>query len=740
MKALTRRLLLLPAWIGLGLLAMPLGAVENQVPVQTVQEQVEHPSFCTGQPLPWSRLTMAQLEQDLQEAVRRFRAKVAEIRTVQPENANFENVLLALEEASDELDCVMMVVRHISYVADSEEVRRMSEKVMDITTEEMTAVFDDETIWHLVKTVNQPEKLQHLGPAQRRASRQWYDIFVDNGANLSVADKQKRVRLAKELAQLAIQYDANMLDVQQSWELFITDIEALSGVPSAAMDMMERAAREKGLVTGAKPGWLITLRDETAGTVLATCDVESTRKQCWEAACGLGKGTPSDNEPVVHAIMQKRQELAELLGFANYADYLARTRMVRSGAEAMAFVDSLYGKVRPYYEQELARVLSIYQGFKQEAKPRLEPWDELYAQCIYCSVSCPQQVVSLKPYFRNTDVINGLLYLYSEMLGVSFKQLPAVCLKPGESCPAGKVEVWHPSVLCLEVTDKASGTRLGIIYLDLYRRADKRSGAWCAPIQFAAPGPRGEILRPHVSALLTNFAPPIKGKPTLWEHNDVVVLFHEFGHLIYNVVCHTEVGGHCAAGVAWDFSEFTSTLSENFAWSPDVLALFAKHYKTGKPCPRKLLEAVCADRKRAAALTYMQVLARAKVDLEMHMNYEQKFRGRSLDEAEEEVLRGWRMELNSVPYSLMREMPHCCSGGYAAGVYTYLWSEVMAADAFTRFQEAGVLDEQVGAGYRKSIINTGDSIPAYDAYKLFMGRAPKLEPFLKMNDFVSPQQ
>lgn len=739
MKALTRRVLLLLAWVGLGAtMPLPLGAEESRVPVAVVQEEGAHPCFRSGQPVAWSRLTAEQVEQDLQEALRRFRARVAEIRTLQPETASYETVFRALEVASDELDCVMMLMRHLAYVADSEDVRKLYEKVVNISTDEMTAVFDDEKIWQLVKEAHRPEKLQDLTPAKRRAASQWYDIFVDNGAELSPQDKQKRALLAKELAQLSMQYDANMLDFRQSWELLVTDKKELLGVPAATMNMMERAAREKGLVTGENPGWLITLRDDTAGVVLVTCNVEATRKQCWEAVCGMGKGTPQDNEPVVHAIMQKRQELAELLGAANYADYLARTRMMRSGAEAMAFVDSLYGKIRPFYEQEMQNVLSVYADFTREPNPQIAPWNEQYAQYVYYSVSARTPFPSILPYFKNTNVINGLLHLYSKMLGVTFKQLPAVCLKPGEPCPAGKVEVWHPSVLCLEVSDTTSGTRLGIIYLDLYRRADKRSGAWCAPIQFADPGPGGEIRQPHVCALLTNFEPPVKGRPTLWDHGDVVVLFHEFGHLIYNVVCHTEVAGQCVAGVAWDFMEFTSTLSENFAWNPDVLALFAKHYKTGKPCPRKLLEALCSSRKDAAVLNYMQVLARAKIDLEMHMNYEQKFRGRSLDEAEAEVLRGWRMEMGSVPYSLMREMPHCCSGGYAAGVYTYLWSEVMAADAFTRFQEAGMLNPQVGAEYRKYILETGDSLPAYEVYQLFMGRAPRLEPFLKMNDFVSP--
>ncbi len=739
MKAFAGKVRWLPAWVALGMvLSMPLVAEVSQGTEQVAREEVMHPCFRTGKPVAWSRLTMEQVEQDLQEALRRFRVRVAEIRSLPPEDACYENVFRALEVASDELDCVMMVMRHLSYVADSEDVRKLYEKVVTICTDEMSIVYDDEKIWQLVKEARRPEKLQDLTPAKRRAAEQWYDIFVDNGVELSPQDKQKRALLVKELAQLSMQYDANLVDFQQSRELLITDELALSGVPPATMNMMAHAAREKGLVTGESPGWLITLRDETAGIVLTTCEVEATRKQCWQAFCGKGKGTLLDNEPVVHAIMQKRQELAELLGAADYADYLSRTRMVRSGAEAMAFVDALYAKIRPYYEQEIKNVLSVYSLLTREANLQMPPWDELYAQCIYCSVTAPNQLPPIRPYFKNTNVINGLLHLYSKMLGVTFKQLPAVCLKPGEQCPAGKVEVWHPSVLCLEVTDAAKGTCLGIIYLDLYRRADKRSGAWCAPIQFADPGPGGEIRQPHVCALLTNFEPPVKGRPTLWNHDDVVVLFHEFGHLIYNVVCHTEVAGHCAFGVAWDFSEFTSTLSENFAWSPDVLALFAKHYKTGKACPRKLLEAVCANRKHAAALNYMQVLARAKIDLEMHMNYEQKFRGRSLDEAEAEVLRGWRMEMSSAPYSLMREMPHCCSGGYAAGVYTYLWSEVMAADAFTRFQESGVLDPQVGAEYRKCILEPGDSLPAYEVYKLFMGRAPRLEPFLKMNDFVPP--
>lgn len=720
-------ILIISALWGSFALAQTVAEQMPQVAV-TAQSAAAHPFFRSEGGLKWSALTASQALADAREAVRLTRERVQAIYSIAPEDATFDNTFLAVEEATDELQCVMMLMMHLSYVADSAENRAAMEEISALMSDCTAEIFSNEQLWHLMQCAATPEKTAGLSPAKQRAVKQLMQIFVDNGANLSAEKKALKNELEKEMMMLSLAYDKNIQDFTQNWELLITDVAELDGLPSDVLQVLQKAAADAGY-----NGFLITLRDETAPMVMAFCRVEQTRKKCWEGVYGYGVGTQYDNAPVIAALMEKRQEFAELLGFKNYADYEARTRMVQHGDEALAFVDSLIAKLKPAYDEELRGIMKSYCDALGKTCARLNPWDELQALGIYNGHKNAASMVGLSAYFKSTDVLNGLFSVYSNLLGVSFKQLPAVCLKPGETCPEDKVEVWHPDVKCVAMYDTATGTLLGVFYLDLYRRADKRAGAWCAQIRQANPGPNGEIVEPHVAALMANFDPKVKGMPNLFSHEDVIVLFHEFGHLMHHLLSHTELKGHGAMGVAWDFNEFPSTLSENWAWSPEVLATFARHYKTRKPCPQSVLERLAESRSVLQAHIYMETLRRAKLDLEIHIHYKDKFKGRSLDAVSAELAADCQLPYASMPYSPLRNLPHCFAGGYAAGVYSYLWSEVLAADAYTRFAEEGMLNPAIGKQYRETILEKGDSLPADELYRMFMGRNPDEEAFLKVH-------
>lgn len=741
-------LLQISIWMGLAV-ATPLAAQTTAAitPLLTGQstettlvipadDAQAHPFFLHGLYPEWSKLTAEQAYVDARAAMELCKERVARICELSEEEANFENTFLAAENSTLELQNVLYALQHLSQVNDTPEFRAAVEQLSADFMDMQAVIFTNDRLWQLMKAASRPERMEGLSPAKKRAVQQICEIFIDNGIELSPEGKKRKTELEKEILKLCLQYDKNIQDYTQSWELLITDSELLAGVPAPVMSAMRRAAQEAGHCKDGKAAWLVTMRDGTVGTVMTYCDVQATRKQCWEGLRGVCSAAPYDNEPLVMRIMELRQELAELLRFRHFADYEARTRMVDTGRDALEFVNFMIEKIKPTYEAEMQQMMEYYRRYVDSEATALPPWDELYAAIIYFSLQSDTASVDITPYLSAGNVMNGMLAHYSKLLGLTFRQLPSAYVKPGETCPEGKIEVWHPSVKVVGIYDTATGTHYGSFYMDLYRRETKRPGGWCSPIRLANPGPNGEILEPHIGVLVTNFDPPRKGKPTLFSFADVQVLFHEFGHMLHHMLSHTEMQGHCAIGVAWDFSEFPSTLSENFAWEPAVLSTFAFHYKTGEPYPAEQLEKLAAQRNFLVADKYMELLRQARLDLELHMNFNEKFRGRDLDEVSAELTAGLTPPFTMPNFSEMRYVPHCISGGYTAGLYTYAWSEVMAADAYTRFRQEGITNPEVGAAYRKSILELGDSKPAMELYRMFMGRTPSAEPFLKARGFI----
>ena len=703
-----------------------VGAADAAVTAEV--QATSHPFFAHQQMPKWSKMTPEQALIDAQEAVLRVKARISEICALTPQEATFDNTYEAMNAATYELECVAMQVMHLSMVNDSEEIRETMALLTDCLAEVMRELHTNEHLWQLLKAAAAPEKTASLSPARKRAVKQLYDIFIDNGAELPKEQKERVVELEREMLLLSQEFDKRLHDHTQNWELLITDSAELKGVFPEYMQMMYEAAEARGLCTPDNPAWLVSLRDNTAMMIMACCLVEETRKKCWEGVMGAGKGSQYDTTEVIAQLMEKRMEFARILGFANYADYEARTRMVHNGAEAMDFVDDLMQKLKPAYDEEIRKILDLYAYYtdKGEDISSIPPWDEFMARNMYFSTK-NNSVLSLSAYLPKDDVLKGLCQLYSGLMGVSFQQLPTVCLSAGETCPPGMVEVWDPTVKCFSVSDTESGELLGYFYVDWYARGNKRDGAWCAPIRISEKGP-------HIVTLVLNCDPILQGVPDVFAHQEMVGLFHEFGHVMHYLLSHTELRGHSTYGVAWDFVELPSTLSEKWAYSPEVVATFARHYETGKPCPAALLKQLSASNDVMAAYSHMDTLCKAKLDLEIHMNYEEKFKGRSIDEVSAELLKGYEFPYTQCQYSMLRSLSHCFSGGYAAGVYSYLWSAVLASDAFTRFKNEGIMNPTVGKAYRNSILDKGDSVAPDELYRMFMGRDPDADAFMKENN------
>lgn len=334
------------------------------------------------------------------------------------------------------------------------------------------------------------------------------------------------------------------------------------------------------------------------------------------------------------------------MGYANYADMQTARRMMGSGAKALAFVDEMLQKSKPVWDAYVAAEMKRFSQACGQELTAVNPWDVEYLNHHLPPKRNPFNVNTVTPYLQADKVIRGLLDIWSGLLGLRFEELPAAYLRPGESAPAGTVETWAPGVRCIAVKDAATGNHLGSFYLDIYARPGKRPQAWCLPLRDGEPAADGSLGEPHLAALMANLTPPRQGQPHLFHHGELYMLFHEFGHMMHMMLGHGELRAHCTAEVERDFIETPSQIQECWIWEPEALATFTSHYQTGEPLPAELAQQLAASRGSNPIEMHMRMLCTSKLDLELHMHYHDKYKGRPLDEVCQEILAPWLFPLH----------------------------------------------------------------------------------------------
>ena len=717
-----------------------LQAEETAVAVAAKQEAVcsalAHPYF-QDKPYPaWSQMTAEQGLADTRVGVQKARERIAAICRIQPQEATFENTFLALSLAADELSQTQGYMHHLSSVMDNEELRAAQEELIPELTAFDAEVTANPQLWAVIKSAAAQPWVKELTPAQQRFVQQTVDGFVDGGADLPDDKKARKAEIEQELSQLTLQFAKNVLDSTNAWKLLIVDKEKLAGMSEDWMSKARAEAVATGFGSDENPCWMVTLDYESIGSVLRDCEVEETRKMCWEGQNTVGAIGEWDNEPIVARVMELRRELAELLGFGSYADLTTHRRMVGGGENAMNFIDGMAEKVLPAFRAEVQQVLDFISEQEGRHVRFIDPWSRRYYLKKMSEKMYNFDAEELRPYHKADNVINGMFAIYSHLLGVNFSELPSICLEKGSPCPEGYVEVWHHDVKVFKVEDAKTGAHLGTFYVDLFPRASKRAGAWVMPLRYGAAGKDGAPHEPHLAALVGNLTTPTADKPALFSHYDVQTLFHEFGHMMHAMLGDTELQAHCGTSVAWDFVELPSQLFENWTWYPEGIAQYAFHYETGEPMPAELVEKLQRSRYFLPAMDTMGQLCLGKLDMEMHVNYNEKFKGKSLDLASAQLLDPWTMPYSQSAPSVMRNLTHCINGGYSAGYYSYKWAEVLAADAFTRFKKEGLLNAATGASFREAVLSKGDSKPAGEVYRDFMGRDPNPDALLQAQGLV----
>jgi oligopeptidase A len=695
-----------------------------------------HPFLDPAFQIRWSTLVPEAVGPDVRHALELSQSNIDAICGQDPESASYASTFAALEAATEVLGRGWGRLQHLDSVCDHPTQREALNAMLPAVTAFFSSIPLNEKLWAVIKQVGESPEIPTLDPVKQRFVEETLADFRNSGADLPPAEKQRIAAIEAELSQLTKQYSEHVLDSTNAWELVLTDEAKLDGLPDSAKAAAAANARAKGLATDDAPAWRFSLQFPSMFPVMQHLHDDAIRRQVWEASVAVASSGDLDNTPLVWKILELRQEKAALLGHDHFADLTLLRRMAANGSTALSFVEDLHRRIHPAFIAE-CRQLAQYKTAKTgQPEGPLEPWESSYWAERQRQEHYDLDDEILRPYFPVDGVMAGMFEIGSRIFGISIRELDTVFLEPGSGAtpPADAVEVWHPEVKFYEIHDTETQRHLGSFYADWHPRESKRGGAWMNSLHTGGPG------EPHLGLIIGNMSPPVDGKPALLTHSEVETIFHEFGHLLHGLLSEVPVKSLSGTNVPWDFVELPSQIMENFCWDRESLDLFARHHESGEPIPQPLFDKMIAARNYLSASTFMRQLALGKLDLELHTRLA-TWNGRDLDEVDQEILAEYRAPMKTRTPSMVRRFNHLFSSptGYAAGYYSYKWAEVLDADAFTRFQREGILNPETGRAFREHILSKGNSAPADELYRRFMGRDPELEPLLVRSGLAEPQ-
>jgi oligopeptidase A len=664
------------------------------------------------EPLPqFLKIRPEHVEPAVRELLSENRARIEEL--AQQSDPTFASVVEPLEELQHRISRTWSPVSHLNAVLNSEALRAGFNACLPLLSAYQTDLAQSEPLFRAYRTVAEAEG-EALAPAQRQLLVQRVRDIPLAGVGLPAERKERFKTAMLELTQLQAKFDENVLDATNAWTRHVTDQAELRGLNEMLIEQARRRATERGL-----SGWLLSLDQPTYVAVVTDAESQELRRAFYEAwttrASDQGPNAGRwDNSAVMEEILRRRHEAARLLDFANYAEYALATRMATSVAEVLKFLHELSAAARPAARAEFAE-LEAFAGRK------LAAWDVgFYAERLQRERFQVSQE-DLRPYFPLPRVLEGLFEVAGRLFGVSIRERSGASL-------------WHEDARLFDITN-ARGEPVGSFYLDAYARPNKRSGAWMDECVGRKRLASGAAL--PVAYLVCNFLPPGPERPALLTHDDVVTLFHEFGHGLHHLLTRVDYPSIAGInGVAWDAVELPSQFLENYAWHPEVLQRISAHFETGEPLPKTQQTRLIQTRSFHAGLQTMRQLEFALFDFRMHTEYSKERGGRIL-----EILAEVRAEVAVVPVPPWNRFPnsfgHIFAGGYAAGYYSYKWAEVLAADAFAAFEESGVFDGATAARFLDAILSRGGSRDALEAFIEFRGRRPDVRALLKQHGILN---
>ena len=622
----------------------------------------------------------------------------------------WNNLVTPLNEAGNRLERMWSPVSHMNAVVNTDELRKAYNANLPKLSDYHTEIGQNEVLYNAIKSIRETE--QGLNAAQLKDLDDSLLSFKLSGIGLPAEQKARFKDLNQQLSQLNSKFSDNVLDATNAWSKHITDVQDLEGLPESALEMAAQTAQQRGL-----DGWVITLHFPSYIAVMTYANNRQLREELYQAyttrASELGTNPEWDNTQVMQDILQLRREEAQLLGYATYADLSLATKMAENPQAVLTFLEDLAQRSKPFAEQEFAEI----QAFAREHYDleQVKVWDVPYISEKIKQARFDFSEEDLKLYFPADRVIEGLFSLVQQLFGIHIQQVTE------------GVDLWHPDVRFYHVYDK-QGQLQAKFYLDLYTRQHKRGGAWMS--DFCGRFQRAEGLQIPVAFMTCNSAAPVGDKPALFTHDEVVTLFHEFGHGLHHMltqVDYPDIAG--INGVEWDAVELPSQFMENWCWERSVLNRISGHWQTGEPIPDDLYNKMQAARHFQTAMATVRQLEFAIFDMRLHMDTQAAEAGRA-----QALLNEVRQQVAVVPYPAFNRMAntftHVFAGGYAAGYYSYKWAEVLSADAFARFEEEGLFDAGVGEAFLQEVLQVGGSRPAMESFIAFRGRKPQVDALL----------
>ena len=670
--------------------------------------------------VPFNRITLADYEEAMMEGIRREDEQIEKIIN-NPDEPTFENTIIPEDEVKgrkhyyDLLSRVESVFFNMLSAETNDEMDALAQKMSPILTKHGNDVSLNPKIFERVKYVY--EHHGELTPEENCLLEKSYEGFVRSGALLDEAGKDRLRKLTEEASMLSLQFSQNVLKENKAYTLHITDEQLLDGLPNTAREAAHEAAKEHGL-----KGWVFTLDAPSYGPFMMYSTQRELRKELYMARNTLCiKDNDTNNLELCKRLINLRREMAQLLGYDTFADYVMKHRMATKVENVYKLLNDLIEAYKPKAIEEREEVEALAKE-EEGAAFKMEPWDLAYYSQLLKKKKYDLDPEMLRPYLELGNVIKGVFGLATHLYGITFKENK-------------DIPVYHPDVKPYEVYDK-DGSYLAVLYVDFHPRKGKRDGAWMTEFQGQWIERDGTNVRPHAS-LVMNFSKPTEDKPALLRLGEVETFLHEFGHSLHGIFANTRFESLSGTNVWWDFVELPSQFMENFAVEKEFLRTFAFHYQTGEPMPDELIEKVIASRNYGAATACLRQVSFGLLDMAY---YTQK------DEFTEDIIsfekKAWApaiIDEQRMDTCMTVQFSHIMAGGYAAGYYSYKWAEVLDADAFSVFKKEGIFNQATAQRFRDNILSRGGTEHPMTLYKRFRGQEPTIDA-LKERDGLTKGQ
>jgi oligopeptidase A len=638
--------------------------------------------------------------------------------------ATWDAFVRPLEDATERLSRAWGQIEHLHAVLDTPPLREAYNASLPKITQFWTELGQNQRLFEKYRELKAAAAFASLTSARKKLVENALRDFRLGGAELPAKSKPRYAAIQEELASLAAKFSENLLDATSAYKLVIEDEQRLAGIPADALQAASEAAMKDEARTDGKPRWQFTLHMPSYWPVMQYAEDRALRETLYRAsatrASEFGKAE-LDNTPLIARILKLRREDAKLLGYDNFAQVSLVPKMADSPRQVLEFLADLAHRARPFAEKDLAELKQFAAAELGIAK--LESWDLGYAAEKLRNRRYAFSDQEVKQYFPETQVIPGLFKLVETLYGVRIAE--------------SKAPVWHEDVRFFEIRGAAgenAGELVGQFYLDLYARDTKRGGAW---MDGAISRKRlGSGIQIPLTYLNCNFSRPVGGKPALFTHDDVITLFHEFGHGLHHLLTRVEdLGVAGLNGVEWDAVELPSQFMENFCWEWDVLRHMTGHVDSGEPLPRALFDKMLAAKNFQSGLDMLRQLEFSLFDMRLHDDFDPSGK-RSAQELLDEVRREVAVLTPPAWNRFPNSFSHIFGGGYAAGYYSYKWAEVLSADAYSLFEEKGVLNPEAGRLFRDEILAVGGSRPAAESFRAFRGREPSVDALLRHSGMI----